>query len=217
MGFKLTLGSSREASFGSALLYFTGSKETNITMRKIAIRKGLKLNEYGVYRGEERVAGKTEEEVFRSLGMQYIEPELRENRGEVEAASQRKLPELVGYNEILGDLQMHTNWSDGNSTILEMAQAADILGYEYIAVTDHTGRLHIANAMDKNRIVKQAKEIDGLNQELEKITVLKGVEVNIDSRGKLDVGNNVLKTWTLLLRPCTQVSGRTWKNSRPEY
>ena len=198
-GVQVDLRVFKEGSFGSALLYFTGSKETNITMRKIAIRKGLKLNEYGVYRGEERVAGKTEEEVFRSLGMQYIEPELRENRGEVEAASQGKLPELVGYNEILGDLQMHTNWSDGNSTILEMAQAAEILGYEYIAVTDHTGRLHIANAMDKNRIVKQAKEIDGLNQELEKITVLKGVEVNIDSRGKLDVGNNVLKDMDIVV------------------
>ncbi len=127
-----------EDSSGSALLYFTGSKETNIDMRKIAIRKGLKLNEYGVYRDEKQVAGKTEDEVFRKLGMQYIEPELRENRGEIEAALKGKLPELVEYNNIMGDLQIHTKWSDGNATIHGMAQTAEKLGYEYIAITDHT-------------------------------------------------------------------------------
>jgi DNA polymerase (family 10) len=192
-GVQVDLRLFKESSFGSALLYFTGSKETNVMMRRIAIRKGMKLNEYGVYRGEKQVAGKTEEEVFRKLGMQYIEPELRENRGEIEASINDELPELVKYSEIHGDLQMHTNWSDGSDSILKMAQTADKLGYEYMAVTDHTGRLKIANAMAEDRIKKQIKEINRLNQELDGITVLRGVEVNVDSRGKLDVAHDVLK------------------------
>ena len=188
-----------EDSFGSALLYFTGSKETNIDMRKIAIRNGLKLNEYGVYRDEKQVAGKTEDEVFRKLGMQYIEPELRENRGEIEAALKGKLPKLVGYNEIMGDLQIHTNWSDGDATIHDMTQTAGKLGYEYIAITDHTGNLKIAGGMDENSIKRQIKEIDELNQNLDEIRILKGVEVNINSEGKLDVSNVLLENMDIVV------------------
>ncbi|AEG17910.1 DNA polymerase/3'-5' exonuclease PolX [Methanobacterium paludis] len=188
-----------EDSFGSALLYFTGSKETNIDMRKIAIRNGLKLNEYGVYMDEKQIAGKTEEEVFRKLGMQYIEPELRENRGEIEAALKGKLPKLVEYNEIMGDLQIHTKWSDGDASIQDMAQKTGKLGYEYIAVTDHTGSLKIAGGMDENGIKRQIKEIDKLNQNLDEIIVLKGVEVNIDSEGRLDVSNELLENMDIVV------------------
>jgi DNA polymerase (family X) len=181
-----------DESFGSALMYFTGSKETNVALRRIAISKGLKLSEYGVFRGQNLVAGNTEEDVFKSLGMQYIEPELRENTGEVEAASIGKLPKILGYNDIIGDLQMHSEWSDGSGSIIDMAHEAQKLGYGYIAITDHSGSLRIANGMDEKTMQKQMKEIDNLNDELEDFTILKGVEANIDSYGLLDVPNKIL-------------------------
>ncbi|MGB9978955.1 DNA polymerase/3'-5' exonuclease PolX [Methanobacterium sp.] len=183
----------KEESFGSALMYFTGSKETNIEIRKIAIKKGLKLNEYGLFKDNEQIAGKTEQEIFKKLGMNYIEPELRENRGEIKAAIEGNLPELIDYNDIKGDLQMHTKWSDGSYTIHEMAERAREIGHEYIAITDHVGTLRIARGMDENKIRNQMKEIENINKEINEITILKGAEVNILSDGKLDMSNGVLK------------------------
>ncbi|MCP8322735.1 MAG: DNA polymerase/3'-5' exonuclease PolX [Candidatus Methylarchaceae archaeon HK02M2] len=180
-------------SFGAALMYFTGSKEFNVEMRRVAIKKGLKLNEYGLFKDGKQKVGKTEEEIFQRLGMTYIEPELRENRGEIEAALEGKIPKLIGYNELKGDLQMHSKWSDGSHTIEEMAKAAKGLGHEYIAITDHTGTLRIAKGMDEITIRKQMKEIEEVDERINGLTVLKGVEVNIDSEGKLDIKDKVLK------------------------
>ena len=188
-----------DESFGSALMYFTGSKETNVALRRIAISKGLKLSEYGVFRGQKLVAGTTEEDVFKSFGMEYIEPELRENTGEVEAASLGKLPKILGYNDIVGDLQMHSEWSDGSRSIIDMANEAQKLGYEYIAITDHSGSLRIANGMDEKTMLKQMKEIDNLQDELEDIMILKGVEANIDSYGLLDVPDKILDGMDIVL------------------
>src|SRR3989338_6925006 len=167
--------------FGAALLYFTGNKEHNIILRRIAIEKGLKLSEYGLFSNKTNkvVAGRTEDEVYKKLGMDYIEPEMRVDEGEIEMAQHHMLPKLIGYNEIKGDLQMHTKWSDGNNTVEEMALAAKKLGHEYICITDHTGKLAIANALDEKRILKQRKEIDKLNKKLSCIKILQGVEVNI--------------------------------------
>ncbi|MCF2144610.1 MAG: DNA polymerase/3'-5' exonuclease PolX [Candidatus Heimdallarchaeota archaeon] len=180
-------------SFGAAMLYFTGCKEMNIELRKIAKAKGWKLNEYGLFQDEEMLAGKTEEEIFRQLGLDYIEPELRENRGELEAAAQGRLPKLLPYDSLRGDLQMHTKWSDGVNTIKEMALAAKKCGYEYLAITDHTGSLRIAGGMDEAAVAKQMTEIARLNEELADITILAGVEVNIDAHGNLDLANLLLK------------------------
>lgn len=188
-----------DESFGSALMYFTGSKETNVALRRIAISKGLKLSEYGVFRGQKIVAGTTEEDVFKSLGMQYIEPELRENTGEIEAASLGKLPKILGYDNIVGDLQMHSEWSDGSGSIIDMAHEAQKLGYGYIAITDHSGSLRIANGMDEKTMQKQMKEIDNINDEMENFMILKGVEANIDSYGLLDVPDKILDNMDIVL------------------
>jgi DNA polymerase (family X) len=189
----------KDESFGAAMVYFTGSKELNIVLRKMAIKKEVKLNEYGVFQGERRLAGKTEEEVFRTLGLNYIEPELRENRGEIEAAMVGMLPNLINYDELKGDLQMHSIWSDGSNSIEEMAMNAQEFGYEYIAITDHTGGLRIAGGMDSERIKKQMKEIDLINQKMDSIRILSGVEVNIKSDGKLDVEDEILKDLDLVI------------------
>ncbi|MBI2650754.1 DNA polymerase/3'-5' exonuclease PolX [Candidatus Woesearchaeota archaeon] len=181
--------------FGAALLYFTGNKEHNILLRRIAIEKGLKLSEYGLFDNKTNriVAGRTEEDVYKKLGMGYIEPEMREDEGEIELAQHNMLPKLIGYNDIKGDLQMHTRWSDGSNTIEEMALAAKKLGYEYICITDHTGRLAIANALDEKRILEQRKDIDKINKKIRGIKILQGVEVNIKDDGTLDMPGKVLK------------------------
>lgn len=198
-GVEADLRAVSEKSFGSALIYFTGSKETNIRMRKIAMDKDMKLNEYGLFQDEKRIAGRTEEGVFQKMGMSYIAPELRENRGEVEAALEDGLPNLVGYDELRGDLQMHTKWSDGSYTIEEMAKAAKDQGYEYIAITDHTGTLRIAGGMDEDDIQKQIKQIEKVDREIPDLTILKGVEVNIQSNGRLDIKDKVLKDLDLVI------------------
>ncbi len=192
-GIEADLRTINAKSFGAALLYFTGSKQTNIEMRKIAIDKGYKLNEYGLFKGEKQKAGKTEKEVFDKLDLDFIEPELRENRGEVEAAQKGNLPDLVGYDDIKGDLQMHSKWSDGTYSIEDMAKAAKKLGHEYIAMTDHTGTLRVAGGMDADEIREQMKEIDKINDKIDGITVLNGVEVNIQSDGTLDIKDEVLQ------------------------
>lgn len=182
-----------EKSFGSALLYFTGSKEVNVEMRKISIKKGLKLNEYGLFRGDEIVAGKTEDEIFQKLKIHYMEPELRQTVEDVEAAIQGDLPHIIGYQDIKGDLQMHTTWSDGSASLKEMAETARKLNHQYIAMTDHTGTLQVPEGIAEDRIKSQMKEIEKLNQEIEGLTILKGLEVNIDSEGKLEAENEVLR------------------------
>ncbi len=181
--------------FGAGLLYFTGSQQHNISLRRISIEKSLKLSEYGLFdkKTNKIVAGRTEEDIYKKLGLSYIEPELREDEGEIETAKMGKLPDLIGYGDIKGDLQMHTKWSDGAGTIEEMAIAAKNLGHEYICITDHVGNLAIANALDEKRIVEQRKEIDRVNKKIQGITMLQGVEVNITADGALDMGDKILK------------------------
>ena len=188
----------KESDFGSAMVYFTGSRELNIVLRKIALSKSMKLNEYGVFQEDVRLAGHTEVDVFRALGLDYIPPELRENTGEIEAAQQGKLPELVDFNDMRGDLHIHTNWSDGKSSIREMATKASQMGYEYLAITDHT-RLPVARGLDEERLTQQMNEIDQINEEMENIILLKGAEVNLDSYGNLDISNNILGELDLVI------------------
>ena len=184
--------------FGSALVYFTGSREFNISLRKIAISMDMKLNEYGVFHQEERVAGATEEDVLKALGLDYIPPELRENTGEIEASLEGKLPQLVDYSDINGDLHVHTNWSDGKSSIMEMATGAAGRGYEYLAITDHT-TLPVARGLNEKRLRQQMDKIDQVNSQLDDIVLLKGAEVNLDSVGNLDMPQNLLEGLDLVV------------------
>jgi DNA polymerase (family 10) len=181
-----------EASFGAALLYFTGSKAHNVALRSIARRRGLKLNEYGLFRGARRLAGRTEEEVYEALDLPFVPPELREDTGEVEAARARKLPRLIEHGELRGDLQIQTDWTDGSASIEEMAEAARALGLEYIAVTDHTRDLAMARGCDEAKLLKQGRAIDALNAKLRGFRVLRGAEVNIREDGSLDVADEAL-------------------------
>jgi DNA polymerase (family 10) len=198
-GLEVDLRVFKKDEYGSALVYFTGSWELNVELRKIAIARGLKLNEYGVFREEEQIAGRTEEEVFQALGLPYIEPELRENRGEIEAALAGELPDLVEKSDIKGDLHLHTRWSDGRSSILEMAEAAQKLGYQYLAITDHAQGLPVAGGLDEIALEEQMIEIDAVNDELEGIRVLKGVELNIGADGSLDIDGVILEELDIVL------------------
>lgn len=179
-------------SYGAALHYFTGSKAHNIAVRRLAQARGLKINEYGVFRGERRVAGDTEESVFKMVGLPYIAPELREDRGEIEAARARKLAPLVTLEDLKGDLHVHTKATDGRNTIKEMALAARAAGLAYMAVTEHSRRLTVARGLDAARLAKQIGEIERLNEDLAGITVLKGIEVDILEDGSLDLPDPVL-------------------------
>jgi DNA polymerase (family 10) len=181
-----------EASYGSALVYFTGSKAHNIAIRRIAQERGLKINEYGVFRGERRVAGETEASVYRAVGLPLIPPELREDRGEIDAAQAGRLPKLVELSDLRGDLHAHTKATDGHATIREMAHAAQSLGLEYLAITEHSRRLTVAHGLDPQRLLKQCDEIDRLNGALKGITILKGIEVDILDDGTLDLPDSVL-------------------------
>lgn len=179
-------------SFGAALAYFTGSKDHNVALRRIAQEQGLKLSEYGVFRGERRIAGRTEEEVYEALGLPWIAPELRESTGEIEAARAGKLPDLVAYGALRGDLQVQTDWTDGAASIEEMAAAAKRLGLEYIAITDHTRDLAMAHGSDEKKLREQAAAIRRLNAKLRGFRVLSGAEVNIRKDGSLDVADEAL-------------------------
>ena len=180
-------------AFGAALQHFTGSKSHNIALRKMAMEKGLKLNEYGLFKGDKRVAGEREKDVYKILGLAYVEPEMRENRGEIEQARKHRLPRLIEAREIRGDLHIHTDYSDGANTIREMALAARAKGYEYIAVTDHTKHLTIGHGLDEKRVRQQLHEIDRINEELRGITILKSAEVDILANGELDLPDTLLK------------------------
>lgn len=198
-GIQVDLRIMEDKSFGSALQYFTGSKDHNIALRKVAIRKGYKLNEYGLFKGDSRIAGKTEEEVYNTLNMQWIPPEMRENRGEIDAALEGELPRIVDYDEIRGDLQTHTTWSDGDNTIEEMVEEARRLGHEYISITDHVGSLKIAGGMEREEILQQKKEIERVREEYNDIHVLHGCEANVMKDGNLDVGKEILQEMDLVL------------------
>jgi len=186
-------------SYGAALQYFTGSKAHNIKLRTLAIEKGLKINEYGVFRGKEKIGGETEEEVYTVLGIPWIPPELREDRGEIEAALSGKLPVLVQLEDIKGDLHVHSKWSDGNATIEEMVAKARELGYEYIAVTDHSPSSRIAKGLSIERLYEKKKEVESLNKKLKDIRILMGAEVDIKSDGSLDYPDDVLKTLDIVI------------------
>jgi DNA polymerase (family 10) len=188
-----------DESFGAALVYFTGSKDHNIAIRKRGQGRSLKVNEYGVFRGEARIAGRTEAEVYRALGLTYIEPELREDRGEVEAAADGRLPHLLTLADIRGDLHAHTRASDGKSSLREMAEAARALGYGYIAITDHTRHATIAHGLDPARLSAQLDEIDRLNEEIEGIEILKSSEVDILADGRLDLPDDLLARLDLVV------------------
>ncbi len=176
-----------EGSYGAALIYFTGSKAHNIALRGLAIARDWKLNEYGLFAGKRRIAGTTEEEVYKKLGLAFVPPELREDRGEVELAKANKLPRLVTLSDIRGDLHVHSDWTDGTATIKAMAEGARALGYTYMALTDHSRRFAMAHGLDPARLSRQGKKIDRLNERLEGITVLKGIEVDILKDGSLDL------------------------------
>ncbi len=185
--------------FGAALLYFTGSREHNIALRRLAQERGLKISEYGVFRGARRVAGDTEESVYRSVGLPWIPPELREQRGELEAAHAGELPRLVTLADLRGDLHAHTKATDGHNTLAEMAAAARAAGLEYLAITEHSRRLTVAHGLDPTRLRRQMQEIDHLNETLEGITLLKGVEVDILEDGQLDLPDKVLAELDLVI------------------
>ena len=182
-----------EKSFGSALMYFTGSKDHNIKLRTIAMNKSYKLNEYGLFKREEQVAGRTEEEVYEKLGMEWIPPELRENHDEIEMAQKHRLPKLLDYNAIKGDLQVHTKWTDGQNTIEEMAMAAKALGYSYIGISDHYSKMVIAGGLNDKQIQKEMQAIEKVNEKIEGIEILKGAEIDIDADGSLQARESILK------------------------
>jgi len=180
-------------SFGAALQYFTGSKAHNIEIRTLAVKQGLKINEYGVFRGDERLAGVTEEQVYGCLGLPYIVPELREGRGEVAAAMEGRLPDLVALEDIRGDLHCHTRATDGQDDMVTMARMARSLGYQYLGITDHSKRLTVARGLDEKRLREQMEQIDRLNESMEAIVLLKAIEVDILEDGSLDLPDTVLK------------------------
>ncbi|HWS20437.1 MAG TPA: DNA polymerase/3'-5' exonuclease PolX [Nitrososphaera sp.] len=182
-----------EESWGAALQYFTGSKEHSVQLRKIAISKGLRLNEWGVFKRDRRIAGATEEEVYNTLGIQWIPPEMRENTGEIELGKQDKVPQLVEYGSLKGDLQVHSENSDGTATIEEMARSAKAFGLDYIAITDHTKSLALAGGLEEQELLEQADKISQLNDTLiEEFHILSSAEVNIMKDGSLDISNTVL-------------------------
>jgi DNA polymerase (family 10) len=189
------------SSYGSALQYFTGSKEHNIKLRKIAKKKNWKLNEYGLFNNitDEKIAGDDEKNIYKTLELEYIEPELRENRGEIETAQEGSLPKLVAQEQIKGDFHVHTVWSDGSNTIEEMAEAAKQLNYEYIAICDHARGLQIVRSLSERDISKQLQEIEHINRKMEVFTVLSGIELNIDARGQLDIRNAVLQDLDIVI------------------
>jgi len=198
MGLDMDLRLVQTGSFGSALQYFTGSKEHNIATRRIAMKLGYKLSEYGLFKGERRIKGENEEEIYEKLGLQWIPPELRENQGEIELAKENKIPHLVEVSDIKGDFHCHTNWDGGENSILEMAEKAISLGYEYIGISDHTQSLKIENGLDEKRLREQRKEIDSINADFIKkginFKVLQGSEVDILKDGSLDINDETLKT-----------------------
>lgn len=179
-------------SFGAAHQYFTGSKEHNVELRKIAIKKGYKLNEYGLFRGKKLIAAEDEKEIYKKLGLDWVPPEMRTNSGELEAAQKHTLPHLIGYDGIKGDLQTQTDWTDGAHSIEAMVKEARRLGHEYIAITDHTKSLAMTGGSDEKKLLRQMAEIDKIQKKFSGIKILKGAEVNILKDGSLDISDEAL-------------------------
>ncbi len=182
-----------QVSYGAALHYFTGSKEHNIAVRKRGQKRNLKINEYGVFRGEKRVAGKTEEEVYDRVDLPYIAPELRENRGEIEASEEGRLPSLVRLEDIRGDLHAHTDETDGHHSLEDMARAAAERGYEYLGITNHSKKVTMAKGLDEKRLAREIESIDRLNEKLKEVIILKSIEVDILKDGSLDLSDDILE------------------------
>jgi DNA polymerase (family 10) len=193
-GLQVDLRALPHESYGAAMQYFTGSKEHNILVRSRALKLGLTLNEYGLFKleGEARVAGETEEEVYAALGLRWIPPELRENCGEIEVALEDRLPKLIELSDIRGDLHMHTTETDGRATLQEMAEAARALGYEYIAITDHSKALAMANGLDEKRAVAFAKQVRDLNRSGMPLRIFSGLECDIKRDGEMDLAEDAL-------------------------
>jgi DNA polymerase (family 10) len=193
-GIQVDLRVVEEDSFGAALQYFTGSKQHNIKLREMAVRAGLKINEYGVFKepGEKKIGGKHEEDVYKALKLAYIPPELREDTGEIDAALHGKLPDLLTLGDIKGDLHVHTNWSDGSHDLETVVEAAKKKGYEYIAITDHTKGLGVARGLDEKRLAEETRLIDETNKKLSGFKILKGTEIDIRSDGRLDLSDGAL-------------------------
>lgn len=188
-----------ERNFGAALHYFTGSKAHNIRIRRLGQQRGLKINEYGVFRGNRRIAGGTEKSVYRALGLPYISPELREGRGEIDVARERRLPHLIEFSDLQGDLHAHTNATDGSTDVLSMAKAAKNRRLKYIAITDHTKHLAVAHGLDEKRLRRQLDEIDNINTQIKDIRILKGLEVDILEDGRLDMPDHILSKLDLVI------------------
>ena len=186
-------------SYGAALCYFTGSKAHSIAIRRLGQERGLKINEYGVFRGRERIAGESEASVYAAVGLPYIAPELREDHGEIEAARAGRLPRLIEYDDLRGDLHVHSKASDGHDTLRALAEAARGLGLEYIAITEHSRRLRVAHGLNPEQLARQIDEIDRLNGELSGITLLKGIEVDILEDGSLDLPDAILARLDLVV------------------
>ncbi|MCF8104656.1 MAG: DNA polymerase/3'-5' exonuclease PolX [Desulfohalobiaceae bacterium] len=193
MGIQVDLRVVPDESYGAALHYFTGSKAHNIALRKLALERGYKINEYGVFENQTLLAGRTEEEVYALLDLPLIPPELREDRGEVQAAGKGRLPRLIKKDQLKGDLHAHTNWTDGKDSLEEMAAAAKDLGYAYLAITDHTQNLPMTHGQDPDRLLKQIEVIDRMNEKMQGFTLLKGAEVDILEDGRLDLPDWILK------------------------
>jgi DNA polymerase (family 10) len=193
-GIQVDLRVVEEDSFGAALAYFTGSKQHNIKLREMAVRTGLKINEYGVFKGpeEKKIGGKYEEDVYKSLKLPFIPPELREDTGEIDAALSGKLPDLVTMEDIKGDLHVHTKWSDGSHDLDTRVEAARKRGYQYIAITDHTKGLGVAHGLDEKRLAEEVQLIDEANKKLLGFTILKGTEIDIRTDGRLDLSDEAL-------------------------
>ena len=185
--------------FGAALQYFTGSKEHNIHLREIAKKKGLKISEYGIFKGEKKIGGQREEDIYKTLGMDWIPPELRENRGEIEAAQEGKLPRLIEISDIKGDLHNHSNRSDGIPTFEEMAEHAMKMGYQYLAVSDHSKSLHVAHGLKDEELLEEVEEINKLNKKFKGFTLLKATEMDIKADGSLDFPDKVLEKLDLVV------------------
>lgn len=201
-GFDMDIRVVPRQSYGAALQYFTGSKEHNIVLRKIAIEKGLKLNEYGLFRGAKMIASAEEKDIYAALGMEWMPPEMRENQGEIEAVQKRSLPKIIGYKDIKGDLHCHSSWGIAENSISEIAGAAMAMGYEYIGISDHTKFLRIEKGLDEKQLLAQKKEIDELNSRLlrhladtggqAKFRILHGCETNILANGSVDIKDETL-------------------------
>ena len=187
------------SSYGAALHYFTGSKPHNIAIRLLGVRRHLKINEYGVFRGTRQIGGRTEEEVFKAVGLPWIAPELRENHGEIEAARNGRLPRLVELADIRGDLQMHTDATDGKNTLAEMVEACRARGYEYVAITDHTKAVRVAGGLTKGGFHRQSHAIDAIRKRVSKPIVLKGAEVDVLEDGSLDLDDDALAEFDIVV------------------